>query len=97
MEKGQDFKIEKKSEPKPGEVKVFSDGKKYRWEPSGYTVRQWFSHESEKGPGPGWDSFLSRAEELVKKYGIKKKPFLLKPNDLPDEPYYQWKPMFDED
>jgi|SRR3989344_5926240 len=88
-------KIEKQTDPEPGEVRLFKNGK-FRWVPTGYTVRQYFSHESEKGPGPGWDFFLGRAEKLIEKYKINKKPYLLKPKDLPDEPYYKWQPVFED-
>lgn len=75
------------------EVKII-DGKRYKKVPSGYTVRQWYSHESEKGPGPGWDRFANNPEEIAKKYGIElKNPgdlMRFNPNDLPDEPYYTW-------
>lgn len=77
------------------EIKIV-DGKRYKKVSSGYTVRQYYSHETpEKGPGPGWDRFVNDAEEIAKEYGIELKKLgdlmRFNPNDLPDEPYYQWK------
>lgn len=62
---------------------IIVDGRKFRLVPSGYTIRQYFSHETaEKGPGPGWD-FRDRLEKL----GIDR---FTKDEDLPDDPYYQY-------
>jgi len=56
------------------------DGKKYRLIDTGYTVREYFSHETRsKGPGPGWDRHLSVLEE----YGVSSA------DELPDTPYYR--------
>jgi len=67
-------------QPQPEEIRII-DGKRYRKVPSGYTIKQYYSHETpEKGPGPGWDNHLSVCEE----YGV------IYPKDLPDEPYYVW-------
>lgn len=78
------------------EIKII-DGKKYIKIPTGYTVRQWYSHESEKGSGPGWDRFVSDPSEIAKEYGIKLKStgdlMRFNPNNLPDEPYYKWEPV----
>jgi len=72
MEKGPQFNQE--------EEKVI-DGKRYRRIFSGYTIREYFSHETEeKGPGPGWDTRWS----VLEKYEVKE------PSGLPDEPYYYW-------
>lgn len=63
-----------------GEFKII-DGKRYRKVPTGYTIRQYFSHETtEKGPGPGWDYRWKTLEE----HGV------TTPSELPDEPYFQW-------
>ena len=60
------------------------DGKKYKRVPSGYTLRQYYSHATpEKGPGPGWDSRFG----VLKKYGV------TEPAQLPDEPHYDWEPI----
>lgn len=57
------------------------DGQKYRRVFSGYTIRQFFSHDTpEKGPGPGWDGRF----RILEKYGVNES------TELPDEPYYQW-------
>ena len=57
------------------------DGVVYERVPSGYTIREYFSHETEeKGPGPGWDSRRS----VLEKYNV------TEPSDLPDEPHYNW-------
>jgi len=57
------------------------DGKKYRRVPSGFTLRQYYSHSTpEKGPGPGWDTRFRALE----KYGVSD------PAQLPDEPHYDW-------
>ena len=63
------------------------DGVKYRIIPSGYTLRQYFSHSTpEKGPGPGWDTRLS----VLEKYNVDE------PSELPDETYYVWEEVEDE-
>ncbi|MDP1719352.1 MAG: hypothetical protein Q8L24_02925 [bacterium] len=76
-----------------GEVRIIN-GKKYRRVDSGYTIRQYFSHSTpEKGPGPGWDSRWSLADEedTKKEFG---RTFSLQevgdPTKLPDDPYYVW-------
>ena len=70
----------KLNQPEAEEIKII-DGKKYRKVFSGYTVRQYYSHQTpEKGPGPGWD-FRRKALE---KYNVNE------PSELPDEPYYEW-------
>ena len=57
------------------------DGKKYRRVFSGYTIQQYFSHETEEmGPGPGWDM----RRDVLEKYGVRE------PSELPNEPYYHW-------
>lgn len=64
-----------------GEI-VEIDGKKYRKVDTGYTIKQYFSHETpEKGPGPGWDFRISMLKEL----GLD--PF--RPETWPDDPYYK--------
>jgi hypothetical protein len=71
------------------EIKIV-DGKKYKKVYTGYTVRQYFSHNTiEKGPGPGWDTLNADREAIAKKFGIDKT--WIEPEDLPDEPYYTWK------
>jgi len=79
----------------PSEEIRIIDGKKYRKVPSGYTVRQYYSHETlEKGPGPGWDIFSAAKEDIAKRYGFEfTQPgdsFNFSPQDLPDEPLYLW-------
>lgn len=71
------------------------EGKEYKKVPSGYTVRQWYSHESEKGPGPGWDSWSRGFPEILEEYGVS---FSVRatPEDLPDTPYYIWEPVEDK-
>lgn len=77
--------------PNPSEEVRIIEGKKYRKVPSGYTVRQYYSHETpEKGPGPGWDRFVGDPQGIAEKYGVHKKLLELSPNDLPDEPHYMW-------
>lgn len=45
---------------------------------TGYTMRQYYSHETEeKGPGPGWDY----RQRILDQFGVKD------PSELPDEPY----------
>ena len=63
--------------------------------PSGYTVRQYYSHFTDNiGPGPGWDIFNDgeTKKELIEKYEIKldKPYYFLEPGDLPDIPHYTW-------
>ncbi|MBI4119111.1 MAG: hypothetical protein HY452_02515 [Parcubacteria group bacterium] len=79
MEKEPQFN--KQESEQGGEGIKIIDGKKYRRVSTGYTMREFFSHETlEKGPGPGWDSRWKVLEE----YGVDH------PSKLPDEPYYQW-------
>ncbi len=76
-------KSEKNPPEAEGEVKIF-EGKKYRKVDSGYTIREWYSHESpRKGPGPGWDFRW----EALERHGADE------PSELPDTPYYIWKPV----
>lgn len=88
---GGDIKKNMEQEPtigsaSEGEIKIV-DGKKYRRVDSGYTLRQYFSHESiEKGPGPGWDF----RRDILEEHGVNE------PSELPDEPYYQWELIEDE-
>ena len=45
---------------------------------TGYTIRQYYSHETEeKGPGPGWDNRFN----VLEKYGVQD------PSELPDQPH----------
>lgn len=89
MENPQEKNIENNKED--SEIRII-EGKKYKKIPSGYTVRQWYSHESEKGPGPGWDSWSNNFSEILETYGI---PFSIRatPDDLPDSPHYSWEPI----
>ncbi len=81
--------------PQEGDTKVV-DGVTYRYVNSGLTVRQWFSHHTEKGPGPGWDlrRRLLDDEYAMKKFGrtFSEEEVMFKTNLLPDTPYYQWEP-----
>lgn len=54
------------------------DGLSYRRVPSGYTIREFYSHS-----GPGWDFRHKALEEC----GVKD------PKDLPDEPHYDLEPL----
>ncbi len=64
------------------------DGIRYRKVPTGYTVREYFSHHTtEKGPGPGWDSRW----EMLKKYGVDD------PSELPNDQYYIWEEVEEDD
>lgn len=84
-------------EPKAGDIK-FHNGIKYRWE-SHYTLRQYYSHSTEIGPGPGWDF---RTELLDDGYAMKKfrRTFtndeVFSPQNLPDIPLYDWFPVEEE-
>ncbi|MFA6252706.1 MAG: hypothetical protein WCV69_00330 [Patescibacteria group bacterium] len=61
------------------EIKII-DGKIYREIDSGYTIREYFSHEtSSKGPGPGWDTRW----DTLRQYGV------YEPSELPNEPYIE--------
>ncbi len=82
----------------PEEIFKIIEGKKYkRGEPTGYTVRQYYSHSTpEKCPGLGWDSFVSAKESIAEEYGISlpgSNIIKFKPEDLPDEPHYMWYPV----
>ncbi len=91
--------LKDESPPEPNEVRVDEHGMRFRWTDTGYTVRQWFSHETEKGPGPGW---FSRSRLLDKDWSIRRfgRVFTQKeamdPQLLPDDPYYQWQEMEEE-
>lgn len=57
------------------------DGVTYRKVDTGYTLRQYYSHNTpEKGPGPGWDTRW----RILDTYSVEN------PSELPDEPYYMW-------
>ena len=56
------------------------NGKKYRRIDTGYTIREYFSHSTTKGPGPGWDARIGR----LTKMGLD--PF--DTEHLPNDPYY---------
>lgn len=57
------------------------EGKKYRKIPSGYTVREYYSHHTDRmGPGPGWD-YKQRA---LTEYGVDE------PSQLPDDLHYNY-------
>lgn len=91
-----DRAVEKQPEPQSEEVRII-EGKKYRKVFSGYTVREYYSHHTpEKGPGPGWDTFTSSPDKIAERYGICKKALEISPNDLPDEPLYEWEEIEDE-
>ena len=82
--------MEGKPETQPEEIRII-DGKRFRKVFSGYTVRQYYSHHTpDKGPGPGWDRFNMDPQGTAEKYGITKNPLTLTPQDLPDEPLYEW-------
>ena len=67
-------------EPQESDQIVERGGKRFALIPTGYTVKEYFSHETEtKGPGPGWDFRWP----ILKHYGIDH------PSQLPDEPYYR--------
>lgn len=69
-----------------GEEKVI-DGVTYRKVDSGYTVRQYFSQSTtEKGPGPGWDT----RQRMLEAYQVDD------PAELPDDPYYLWEEVEEE-
>ena len=77
------------------EVFKIIDGEKYkRGKTTGYTVRQYYSHSTlEKGPGPGWDTFVHAKERIAEEYGIDLPGLSIlrfKPENLPDEPHYMW-------
>jgi len=57
------------------------DGKKYRRIDTGYTLRNFFSHE-----GPGWDTRWS----VLQQYGV------VDPSELPDTPFYKWDEIIEE-
>lgn len=64
------------------------DGVKYCKVFTGYTIRQYFSHSTpEKGPGPGWDSRW----KMLEKYNINET------SNLPEEPYYVWEEVKNEE
>lgn len=79
--------------PKEGDVKII-DGKKYCYEKSPYTLRQFYSHSTpEMGTGPGWD-FKTRLLDndwAMKNFG---RTFsvdeVFHPSKLPDLPMYEW-------
>jgi hypothetical protein len=67
------------------------DGKFYRRFDTGYTIREYYSHHTDRGPGPGWDFRMSLldSEYSQKRFGrtfSEKQVF--NPSQLPDEPMY---------
>ena len=75
------FERPRAHDPNEDTLEIVSiEGRRYAKVPTGYSIRQWFSHNTlEKGPGPGWDQHLYALEE----YGVKRV------EDLPDEAYYR--------
>lgn len=61
------------------------DGRRYHKVDTGYTIREYYSHTSEKGPGPGWDSRM----KLLKQGYTQEQVF--DSSKLPDEPMYRLK------
>lgn len=62
------------------------NGIRYRKVNSGYTLRQYYSHSTpEKGPGPGWDFRW----KVLEKYGVNE------PSELPDDLFYIWEEIED--
>lgn len=75
-------------EPQLSQEEKIIDGVKYYRVDTGYTLRQYYSHSTpEKGPGPGWDSRW----RVLKEHGVKE------PSELPDEPYYIWEKVEEND
>ena len=76
-----------------GEVKII-DGVKCVWEDQGYTLRQYFSHDTEEmGPGPGWDfrERLLNKEWAMERFGRTfSEDEVFSPRNLPDLPYFDW-------
>lgn len=84
--------------PTIGEVRVDKDGAQCRWTETGYTIRQWFAHETvEKGPGPGWDSRMSLLdnERSLRRFGRTFSETEVFGGALPDEPYCEWREIDD--
>lgn len=64
---------------------VVRDGRTLRQVPSGFTIREWYSHSTpEKGPGPGWDTRFP----TLQKYGVDR------PENLPDDPHFFLEEVF---
>lgn len=89
---------------KEGDVKVV-EGVKYKWTFSGYTLREYFNHETERPngdfvPGPGWDnrSILLDDAWAMEHVGrtFSDKEVMLCPHQLPEVPYFQWEVCRDE-
>ncbi len=70
-----------KAGSKEDQIKIV-DGKGYRRVPSGYTVREFYSHD-----GPGWDF----RQTALEGYGVDD------PNDLPDDEHFSWEAVEEED
>lgn len=63
------------------------DGRRYRKVYSGYTIQEYFSHETpEAGPGPGWDARFTRLPQ----FGLD--PFS-EPDSWPRDWHYVWREM----
>lgn len=59
-------------------------GKKFVRRPTGYTIREFFSHSTpEKGPGPGWDTRLKLERMGLDPWDTE---------SLPDDPYFVYDP-----
>jgi hypothetical protein len=78
--------------PVDGEERVF-EGEKYRWTKTQWTIREYYSHHTDKGIGPGWDT---RGRLLDQEYSLKRfgrtftEKEVFEPQNLPDIPYYEW-------
>ena len=83
-----------------GDIKEVN-GVKYRYEHSGYTIREWYAHLTPgKGPGPGWDTRqgLLDDERSLAKFGrtFTEKEVYEENPPLPDTPYCTWKEIHEE-
>lgn len=67
----------------PGEIRKSRDGRKFQWQDSGYSLREYYSHE-----GPGWDWRW----DILEKYGVQEV------EQLPDNiRIYCWEEIFDNE
>lgn len=90
--------METLSTPNPSERRTV-DGKTYQRVDTGYTVREYYSHETaQKGPGPGWDT---RERLLDDEFALREtgRTFTLEeldnPMNLPNTTLYRWEEVIE--
>lgn len=99
MEHESSREMEREVESKVDGATKVVDGVKYRRVDTGYTLRSYYYHSTESGPGPGWDSRMSLLDEeyAMRRFGRTfSEEEIMDPSKLPEEPIYEWQAISDE-